>query len=65
MTTKEVRELLDAYPDDYIVVISKHKGEGAIIAIAPAVYQKQKARANPVYHVMGDRREKDQDEVGN
>jgi hypothetical protein len=65
MTTKELRELLGDYPDDYVVVVSKHKGEGAIIAIAPEVYQKQKDRANPIYHVVGDRREKEKDEVGN
>jgi predicted lipase len=65
MTIKEIRKLLESYPDDYIVVVSKHKGEGAIIAIAPETYQRQKARTTPIYYVMGDRRERDQDEVDN
>jgi hypothetical protein len=65
MTIRELKDLIEDYPDNYIIVVSKHKGEGAIIAIAPEAYAKEKARANPVYHVMGDRREKDRDEVGN
>ena len=59
LTVDETIEKLREYPGHYVVVISHHKGEGALVALSPEVYQESKAR--PLYHVMPDRREKPRD----
>ena len=59
LTVKETIEKLGDYPDDYVVVISHHKGEGALVALSPEAYSESKAR--PIYHILPDRREKDRD----
>ena len=60
MTVKETIEQLSQYPDDFVVVITHHKGEPALVALSRETYEKGKS-PRPLYHVISDRRKQERD----